>query len=202
MGLLAVPRPVSPPTLLPVEALPVHLFHALGVALAEGGTRRLADRLTRLLVEAIGCSYAEVGLVGEAEQRLALAGTERGEPHVRWRLLLGHESMYLRVDGPLAVTSRAETLMRAIEPWLRALAPTSPRVAVTARLDLLAARWRLSKKQGEILRELGLGLSNKEIAQRFDCSVKTVEAHVSEILRRSGAGGRGDLLQTLWSGEG
>jgi DNA-binding NarL/FixJ family response regulator len=42
----------------------------------------------------------------------------------------------------------------------------------------------LTKRESEVLRQLALGLSNKEIAQALDISYETVKEHVQHILRK------------------
>lgn len=63
--------------------------------------------------------------------------------------------------------------------------------------DILAARG-LTGRQRDILRSLVEGLSNKEIARRFDLSEPTVKAHVSAVLRALNVGSRTQAV--LWLG--
>lgn len=42
----------------------------------------------------------------------------------------------------------------------------------------------LTKREAEVLRQMALGLSNKEIAQALDISYETVKEHVQHILRK------------------
>jgi DNA-binding NarL/FixJ family response regulator len=44
----------------------------------------------------------------------------------------------------------------------------------------------LTQRESEVLRQLGLGLTNKEIAQSLDISYETVKEHVQHILRKIG----------------
>ena len=48
----------------------------------------------------------------------------------------------------------------------------------------------LTRREGEVLRQLALGLSNKEIAQALDISYETVKEHVQHILRKLGVADR------------
>ena len=45
-----------------------------------------------------------------------------------------------------------------------------------------------------MLRLIALGHSNKEVAARLSLSVKTVEAHKANAMRRLGLGGRTDVV--------
>ncbi|GMI28880.1 hypothetical protein TeGR_g6818 [Tetraparma gracilis] len=53
----------------------------------------------------------------------------------------------------------------------------------------------VTPKEAEVLGHLGLGLMNKEIAPRMGVSVRTVERHVTDLMRKSGTGGRTELLR-------
>jgi predicted ATPase len=50
-----------------------------------------------------------------------------------------------------------------------------------------------SGREAEVLAALGAGLSNAQIASRLHISVRTVEGHVSSLLRKYGVTGRGEL---------
>jgi DNA-binding NarL/FixJ family response regulator len=42
----------------------------------------------------------------------------------------------------------------------------------------------LTKREGEVLKQLALGLTNKEIAQSLGISYETVKEHVQHILQK------------------
>jgi DNA-binding NarL/FixJ family response regulator len=48
----------------------------------------------------------------------------------------------------------------------------------------------LTQREGEVLRQLALGLTNKEIAQALSISYETVKEHVQHILRKVGVSDR------------
>lgn len=48
----------------------------------------------------------------------------------------------------------------------------------------------LTKRESEVLRQLALGLTNKEIAQALEISYETVKEHVQHILRKVGVSDR------------
>jgi DNA-binding NarL/FixJ family response regulator len=58
--------------------------------------------------------------------------------------------------------------------------------AIEAALELRAPLRKLSPRQTEILRLLAKGESASDIARRLRISVKTVEAHRAEVMRRLG----------------
>jgi DNA-binding NarL/FixJ family response regulator len=53
----------------------------------------------------------------------------------------------------------------------------------------------LSERESEVLRLIASGYSNKEIAARLSLSVKTVEAHKANAMRKLGLGGRIDIVK-------
>ena len=52
-----------------------------------------------------------------------------------------------------------------------------------------------SDRESEVLRLIASGYSNKEIATQLDLSVKTVEAHKSNAMRKLGLNGRIDIVK-------
>ena len=53
----------------------------------------------------------------------------------------------------------------------------------------------VSDRESEVLRLIASGYSNKEIAARLDLSVKTVEAHKANAMRKLGLNGRIDIVK-------
>src|SRR4249920_3669334 len=53
----------------------------------------------------------------------------------------------------------------------------------------------LSEREAEVLRLIASGYSNKEIAGRLSLSVKTVEAHKANAMRKLGLNGRIDIVK-------
>jgi DNA-binding NarL/FixJ family response regulator len=52
-----------------------------------------------------------------------------------------------------------------------------------------------SERESEVLRLIAAGYSNKEIASRLTLSVKTVEAHKANAMRKLGLNGRIDIVK-------
>lgn len=57
------------------------------------------------------------------------------------------------------------------------------------------AKGELTARESEVLRLIALGYSNKEIAGRLGLSVKTVEAHKSNAMRKLGIASRIDIVR-------
>ena len=53
----------------------------------------------------------------------------------------------------------------------------------------------LSARENEILRYIAFGYSNKEIAARIDLSIKTIEAHKANAMKKLGISGRIDIVK-------
>ena len=54
---------------------------------------------------------------------------------------------------------------------------------------------RISERERMVLRRMAMGLSNKETAFELGISVKTVEAHKTNAMRKLGLGGRIDVVR-------
>ncbi len=94
--------------------------------------------------------------------------------------------VYLRDAAAILSKNQAElTASRALLTSLGAWIPA-------ARASLA-----LTKRQREIAELVTRGLTNREIAERLTLSVRTVDAHVSSILMRTGASDRRELASFL-----
>lgn len=68
---------------------------------------------------------------------------------------------------------------------LRAVSGTLSSARLESALDV-----PLTKRESEVLKQLALGLSNKEIAQALAISYETVKEHVQHVLRKLGVSDR------------
>jgi DNA-binding CsgD family transcriptional regulator len=68
---------------------------------------------------------------------------------------------------------------------------------VIERVLLAQARWGLSARQARVLDLVAAGMSNKEIGRLLACSEPTIENHMTELFRRSGARSRAGLVGRL-----
>jgi DNA-binding NarL/FixJ family response regulator len=53
----------------------------------------------------------------------------------------------------------------------------------------------LSERETEVLRLIAWGYSNKEIATRLDLSVKTIESHKANAMKKLGMSSRIDIVR-------
>jgi len=96
----------------------------------------------------------------------------------------------------------AEVLLELLSGWMTAAlyAPVgSQRQFLAARMPRATKAWGLTERQVRVLGHVVLGLSNKEIAALLHCAERTVEIHVTELLRRSGSSIRAMLTARFWS---
>jgi DNA-binding CsgD family transcriptional regulator len=66
-------------------------------------------------------------------------------------------------------------------------------------IDLEKARitFQLSKREADVLNLVGLGSTNKKIAEVLCISEHTVKDHIKSIMKKLGAGSRGEVVATL-----
>jgi DNA-binding NarL/FixJ family response regulator len=105
--------------------------------------------------------------------------------------------------GYVRKVAAAQTLLEAIRRVLAGEVYVSEsvaasmlnRVAGTRRPEQLSPLERLSDREVQVLRLIGRGLSNREIAEELFISVKTVEAHREHVKQKLNLGSAGDLLR-------
>jgi DNA-binding CsgD family transcriptional regulator len=173
-----------------------------------------AARLARLAEDAGAGQGQMAALAAQAAARVAAAGGHPGEA----RRLLGRAlELFAHADLP------HETALARLE-LARALAGANPELAVAEARSALAAFEELgaggdadaadallrslgapgrtgpkrvgvlTRREQEVLRLVGLGLSNPEIAQRLFISRKTAAHHVSNVLAKLGVRNRAGAI--------
>jgi DNA-binding NarL/FixJ family response regulator len=111
----------------------------------------------------------------EAETRRAIAGALRGGASVR-----------------LKSASEAEVFLVVVGARDR---PAMPDPIADA-----AARWGLTPRESEVVALIVCGDANKDVARQLDLSARTVELHISTILRKAGVESRARLIAHFWAG--
>jgi DNA-binding NarL/FixJ family response regulator len=70
---------------------------------------------------------------------------------------------------------------------------------IDGQLTSMGEHWGLTARQTETLSWIVRGLANKEIAGHLGCQLRTVEAHVTALLEKSGADSRTELIARFWT---
>lgn len=65
-----------------------------------------------------------------------------------------------------------------------------------------ARRWGLTDREREVLIQVAHGRANKTISVELGCSDKTVELHVTRLLRKTGVESRSALIAKMWQQHG
>jgi len=104
-----------------------------------------------------------------------------------------HELLQAGVSGYVLKQSDSDELIRAIRAVAAGGSYLDPAITgkVVNSFNNKRTRLRgeiggepLTEREAELLRQIAWGYSNKEIAEQFDISVKTVEAHKANCLRK------------------
>jgi DNA-binding NarL/FixJ family response regulator len=67
-----------------------------------------------------------------------------------------------------------------------------------ARVERATAKWRLTPRRAEVLRCLLEGDANKTIGDKLGIAERTVEVHVTELLRNTRTESRARLVAAVW----
>ncbi len=67
-----------------------------------------------------------------------------------------------------------------------------------AVLPIVRAAWKLTLRQTQVAAGVARGLSNKEVATELRCEESTVEKHLGDVFRKSGAPNRVALAVRVW----
>lgn len=209
-----------------VEATQEHVLAGLELAYGEGATRELAaalgDQLSKAgslgeIAEQLSCFLLERFGSGHLVLTARLRDGTWCEPTVvpgestaltlrrTLPLTIGDREVgRIEVDVPQLALEEPVPLLAAAMPWIALAVERCSAAGVggggdDGRTARAAERWRLSRRQSEALTLLASGCSNKEIARALGTSLKTVEAHVTEILRKAQVDSRAALVARVWS---
>ena len=140
----------------------------------------------------------------------ALDEIRKASPATRILVLTMHEDpAYLRValvsgaSGFLLKHAAGRELVAAIRAVLQGRTYVDPTLAGVALHEALrpaqtsqdTASDRLSPRETQVLRDLALGFTNKEVAERLAVSVKSVETYRARLFEKLGLERRADLVR-------
>jgi DNA-binding NarL/FixJ family response regulator len=109
------------------------------------------------------------------------------------------EAIRLQGQGPLPPPHPHVTRLhsRGLSPHYLVV-DRSVEAQATGRVYALAARWELTAREAEVLEHIIQGASNKAIATRLGCAERTVEVHVTHLLRKAGVESRSALIAKVF----
>jgi DNA-binding NarL/FixJ family response regulator len=137
------------------------------------------------------------GIVELAPRVAVVALTRYGDDaYVQALLAAGALGYVLKQSDPAELLQA----IRAAAKGLKYLDSTLARRVAGAYMarhgrDDAAATPRITDREAEVLRLMAVGHSNKEIAASLDLSVKTVEVHKANAMRKLGLRGRIDIVR-------
>ncbi|MEK6237209.1 MAG: response regulator transcription factor [Planctomycetales bacterium] len=121
--------------------------------------------------------------------RVLMLSTYDNPTYAARAMALGANGYVLKGSTRNELLSAIETVAKGEDAWthqeLRRM--TNPNATTRNNADLETP---LTQRESQVLRQLALGLSNKEIAKTLHISVETVKEHVHHILEKLGVSGR------------
>ena len=106
--------------------------------------------------------------------------------HVARAVALGAQGYLSKTATSKEILAAVKAVANGEELWTReVLRRVSGSLASDGDADV-----RLTKREGEVLKQLAFGLTNKEIAKALDISYETVKEHVQHVLRKVGVSDR------------
>jgi DNA-binding CsgD family transcriptional regulator len=162
------------------------------------GVREVLDDILRLHAGALAEADTQTRAAALEGALAAAEGSLFGLAALWIRLDLGREPAAAGQDGAAAELERvaavasergAATVLELAEQALRARGVRTWRRGAAAK--------QLSEREQEIVRLIAAGASNPEIAQQLFLSRKTIERHVSNVLKKAGARNRAELAARL-----
>lgn len=179
----------------------MHALELAGTRLAKHDSLEpVADIIVHTLAETLGLEFVWLWGSTPARRRsrkLAGIGERDAAPSRAIPLVSGGTRLgYLEIPA----TSELSEWLEAAAPWIAAELSRSSSPFAASSLHPAAPRakaWTLTPRQSDVLELLAAGLSNKEIVDSLDCSVTTVEEHLTALYRKAGVTGRHPLLAAL-----
>ena len=114
------------------------------------------------------------------------------------------DAVGLSAYGYVVKPVRDDDLVAQVERVLakRRAEVSAPSSAAVFRAGVEAARERyhLTTRQFEVLELVAAGHANGEIAEKLGCAVRTIEMHVTELLRKTGTPSRTALIALVFRG--
>lgn len=130
-----------------------------------------------------GIKVAEALRNGPTQVRVLALSAYDDDRYLSGMMAAGASGYFLKSEAPQQIVTAVERIYRGAELW------TSEQRVRIANWQNVIGRIRdsLTERECEVLLLITSSLSNKEIAQQLHITVRTVDFHVSNILRKLGA---------------
>jgi DNA-binding CsgD family transcriptional regulator len=164
---------------------------------AASSLSEIATVVGRALVDRLGYQRIELWVRAEGDEEALVVELGGSAEPLRHFVLQSNG----RCVGHLAVAGSSiddDPLSRILPVLATAIDRVTARPSVEPNLDIDSLE--LTPKQSQVVKLLLGGLSNKEIAVKLGISVRTVEVHVTEVLRKAEVSSRAQLVSRVLRG--
>jgi DNA-binding NarL/FixJ family response regulator len=140
---------------------------------------------------------AATRLLKEAQPETAVVALTRhhDEAYVQELLRAGASGYVLKQSASVELIRGIRAAATGRQYLDSHLADTVTRNYLKRHSPVPEAKPPLSDREAEVLKQMAWGLSNKEIAQQLDLSVKTIEVHKANAMRKLNLRGRIDIVR-------
>lgn len=111
--------------------------------------------------------------------------------------LVDHADLTASLPSPMEALRLLPSDAPESEERTRTSAPELPALRLSACIAQAAEMWHLSRRQREVLALAIQGFSNRQMAEELGCATKTIEAHVTGLLKKAGVARRNELVAKL-----
>jgi DNA-binding NarL/FixJ family response regulator len=122
--------------------------------------------------------------------KIVLFSAHGDAQYVRQALALGADGFLSKLTGEEELRAAVHAVVQGDSGPL--LSPDLE--ALMARLRDVSQDMRLTAREQEILLHVAQGLTNQQIARQLCLSVKTVDTHLANLMKKTGVGNRTQLL--------
>jgi DNA-binding NarL/FixJ family response regulator len=151
-------------------ALKLYKKHKPGVTILD----------VRMPSDGLDC-LARIKLESSGASVLMFSGYEN-PTYIARAVALGAQGYVLKTASSKEILAAVKAVAKGDNIWTpELLRRVSGSLLTSGKADI-----PLTKREGEVLKQLALGLTNKEIAQALGISYETVKEHVQHILRKLG----------------